>query len=220
MRPKNLIFLSIIIVLLSSTLASYTATESTVSKMLTSNLKEKNKQNTKFLYPIGSYESFEIFKSRTPNSDIVFNKTQLKHILSSNYQLKYNDGKRVKKPFAVSNGTELFVNVKLLKKQIESKFKGQLSNTNNDYLLAYYINKDFIYFENECISDYGIVAKFIRYGIIFDYSKSDFIVLDRNSKIKILLTENFPELLDDFQYIDEKPNLKEVRELMIKIFKI
>ncbi len=220
MKTSNLIFLTIITVLLSSCLASNTATESSVSKKITSNLKQQVYQNANFLYPSGSYETFESFRTRTPNSDIVFNKSQLKHILSSNYQLKYNDGKRLKKPLAVSNGSELFVNVNLLKRHIESKFKGQLSNTNNDYLLAYYMNKDFIYFENECISDYGLVAKFVRYGIVYDNSKSDFIVLDRNSKIKILLTENFPELLTEFQYNDEKPNLNDVRVIMQKIFKI
>lgn len=220
MKVNNIIPLIIITVLLSSCLASNTATESTVSKILTSNLKEQDYQNTNFIYPRGSYETFEVFKTRTPNSDIVFNKTQLKHILSSNYQLKYNNGERVKKPFAVSNGTELFVNVKLLKKQVGSKFKGQLANTNNDYLMAYYINNDFIYFENECVSDYGVVGKFVRYGIIYDNSKSDFIVLDRNSKIKTLLNDNFPELLDEFKYDDEKPDLNNVRALIIKIFKI
>ena len=116
---------------------------------------------TNFIYPKGAYMTFEDFVAIKPTAEIAFKKTQMKNILSTNFQLIYNNGKRVKKPFAVSNGKELFVRVKHLKKQIESKYRGQPSDADRDYLWAYLVDKNFLYVENELISDYGFVAKFV-----------------------------------------------------------
>jgi len=219
MKTLNTILLIIITsLLLSSCLATNTATESSISKKITSNVIPQKVNQTSLFYPRGAYNTFNDFKNRTPSNSISFNKSQLKHILSSNYQLKFENGKRVKKPFAVSNGRELFVRVYHIKKQMEKKYKGKPSDANRDYLLAYYVNNQFLYFENEFVSDYGIVTKFARYGIIYNNKTKEFIVLDRNSNINKFIKDNFPNLKDKYFFSNKKVNLNKVRELMNEMF--
>ena len=41
--------------------------------------------NHEDLYPKGKYETIHDFNLKTPNSNIDFNKSQLKHLISANY---------------------------------------------------------------------------------------------------------------------------------------
>ncbi len=216
MKFKNYIF-PILSILLTSCFAS--KIESEISKNITKNLNLNKYQNNKNLYPKGRYEEMQDLKIKKPNSDISFNKSQVEHILSSNYQLKSLEGKRIKKPFAVSNGNELFVNVKKLEKFLKEKQKISLSNGNNDFIRAYYINENFAYFETEIISNYVLFVKFIRVGIIYNSPNNNFIAFDQEYKIEKFLDENFKNLKYEPTYKTEKiPNLRDVRKLMLKVF--
>lgn len=219
MNYTKITIFSFLSILLTSCLVTNTAIESDISKNITRNLNMQKFQNNESLYPKGRYEKIQDFKMKKTSSDISFNKSQLKHILSSNYQLRNIEGKRIKKPFAVSNGNELFVNVKKLEKKLKEKTKISLSNTNNDFIRAYYVNENFAYFETEIISNYVLVAKFRRVGIMYNSSKNNFIVFDQREKIENFLEENFSDLKDEPIYITKKtPDLRDIRKLMLKVF--
>ena len=59
----------------------------------------------------------------------------------------------------------------------------KLSNANNDFLKAYFLNSDFVYFETEMISVYIVITKFKRTGILYCNRKNEFVVFDNNSKV-------------------------------------
>ena len=207
-------------ILFVSCLATNTTTENINSKAITNSLNVQHNVTLNSLYPTGAYRTFNDFAKRAVTDTITFTKSQLKHIRSANYQLLYNNGKRVKEPFAVSNGTELFVSVKKLKKYFNGSVKGKLSEINNDYLLAYYVNDKFLYFEDELVYEYVVAEKFIRYGILYNSSTQKFIILDKGSKINAFLKKYFPGLEGKYNFIDKNPNLNKVRMLMADVFNV
>jgi len=212
-----IIFLSL---LLTSCLSTNTAIESDISKKITETIKKQQFNQNEFPYPKGLFIKYEDFKNKIPNQDISYSKSQLKHILSTNYQLRDGNGKRIKEPFAVSNGNELLVRGKYMKNMFAGNFSGTPTEINNDYLLAYFINDNFIYFENDFNTNMIVLNKRVRYGIIYSKSKNEFIVLGNSSIINEFIKEEFPEFVNRFHFSDSIPNLLKVRNLMSYLFDV
>lgn len=179
-------------------------------------------RKSSFFLQAGLYESFEDFKLKTSIGSIDFNESQLKNTLSTGYQLKYINGKRIKKAFAVSNGEKIFVRVNQMKKHFLEKNRGNPIDGNRDYSLAYLQNEKYLYFENFFYSTgtaiLGAGAIHLR-GIIYDSTKEKFIVFKYGNDIEEFLKTERPELIEKYDLSMKKIEIDIVRSIMLDFFK-
>ena len=180
-----------------------------------------SQENEKLFLKNGIYKTFSDFKSKTANSEIEFKKSQLKNNLSPAFQLRYKSGKRIKNIFCVSNGKELFVRGKGIKKNFKEKNRGKIVVDPNDYLLAYLQNSKFLYFEHFFMSTGSAflpVGKMYMRGIIYDSTIEKFIIFKYGTDIKEFLDRNKISLFKKYNLTKEKIDLEIVRKIMLEIF--
>lgn len=180
-------------------------------------------QKKTFFIPPGIYESFEDFKSKKPSSsNNNFTYSQLEKIITTGYQLRSENGKRIKRKFALSNGDKIFVRVSKMKKHFLENNRGNPIDVNRDYSLAYLQNEQFLYFENFFFSTgtalLGVGKMHLR-GIIYDSTKEKFIVFKYESDVKRFLEETKPQLLEKYDLNNgKKIDIKTVRLVMLDLF--
>ncbi|WP_299056912.1 hypothetical protein [uncultured Polaribacter sp.] len=180
-----------------------------------------SQENESLFLKNGIYKTFFDFKSKIANSEIEFSKSQLKNNLSPAFQLRYKNGKRVKNIFCVSNGKELFVRGKGIKKNFKEKKRGKIVIDPNDYLLAYLQNNKFLYFEHFFMSTGSAflpIGKMYMRGIIYDSTIEKFIIFKYGTDVKEFLNRNKISLLKKYNLTKEKIALEIVREIMLEIF--
>jgi hypothetical protein len=181
-----------------------------------------SQEKEKLFLKNGIYKTFSDFKSKVANSEIEFTKSQLKNNLSPSFQLRYKNGKRIKKIFCVSNGKELFVRGKGIKKNFKEKKRGKIVIDPNDYLLAYLQNNKFLYFEHFFMSTGSAflpISKMHMRGIIYDSTIEKFIILKYGTDVKEFLKRNKPSLSEKFNLSKDKIQLEIVRQIMLDFFR-
>ena len=169
----------------------------------------------------GIYKTFSDFKSKIPNSEVEFTKSQLKNNLSPAFQLRFENGKRIKKIFCVSNGKELFVLGKGIKKNLKEKNRGKMVIDPNEYLLAHLENNKFLYFEEYFMSigsAFLPLGKMHLRGIIYDSTIGKFIIFKYGTDVEEFLDRNKLYLSKKYNLTKEKIDLEIVRKIMLEIF--
>ncbi len=158
-------------------------------------------ENT-FIYPKGIYNTFEDFKNKTPNAfDELTVKIGNDTIAHRFYYVK--DGEKLNKVFAVSDGENLFIDIKAMVKMFNKDDKSQLKDDGKYFLKAKNYG-EYIYFEDYFTSKSaamlgGLVgasaARRIK-GIIYDYKTLEFNLFKNTADFRSFLAINHPEYLD------------------------
>ena len=127
-------------------------------------------------FPKGIYLTLDDLLSINPSRAIEFTKVQGYN--TKTYIIKDANKKRIKKPFAISDGVDLYINSKQSKKLIKGSGKGMQGAMGNTYNKILVGNRSFLYFE-----DYfatvgsafmgGLSGVYTTYlcGVIFETSK-------------------------------------------------
>ena len=180
-----------------------------------------SQENEKKFLKVGIYETFADFSAKLPNREIDFTKSQLKNNFSPAFQLRFKNGKRIKKAFCVSDGENVYVKERQIKKLFKEKNRGNPIGDRRDYLLAYLQNDNFLYFENYFYSTgtalLGVGKMHLR-GIIYDSSIKKFIVFKYGTDIKEFLSRVKPSLTKKHELTKEKVDIKFVRNIMLDFF--
>lgn len=168
--------------------------------------KNINKELKDFPYPKGLYKSFNDFKLKTPSKDISFTASQLDTIASTGFQLIDNEGKIIKKAFAISDGEKIFVRVKSMNKYFhrpdkDKRIDDRPKDIKMDYSLAYFTSENYLYFENyfynKQMMDLIGGMTYLK-GIIYLQSSEKFLVFKYNQDFKNYLSLKSKELTDNY----------------------
>lgn len=170
----------------------------------------------KSYFKSGFYKDLIEFDLRTSSSNSDFKANKIKTTL--HYRLKYKSGKRIKSPFAVSDGEKLYIKTKSISDNLSNDYWIILSDEGSVYSIASKINDKLIYLEEEelgkTIAFIGIATAKTR-GIIYEHETKKFTVLKKNSDLFDFLNRNSPELIR--QYCIENSNDKVKIEFLRKI---
>lgn len=155
-----------------------------------------------FIYPKGIYNTFEDFKNKMPNTfDELTVKIGNDTIAHRFYYAK--NGEKLNKVFAVSDGENLYVDIKSMVKMFNKDDKSQLKD-DGKYFLKSKNCGHYIYFEDYFTSKSaamlgGLVgasaARRIK-GIIYDYKTLEFNLFKNITDFRSFIAINHPEYLD------------------------
>ncbi|MCM2301325.1 MAG: hypothetical protein NDI80_01735 [Flavobacteriaceae bacterium] len=163
---------------------------------------ENNRPNL-VAYPKGIYQSYENFKSGIPTDTLTqFVKKTGNDTISHRF---YNGltNTRLKKEFAFSDGTHLYLNLNQIIKNFEKEDKGQLKDDGSYHIKALTIGARYIYFEDYFTSTEaavlgGLMAASIARrvkGFVYDREKQQFNLFKNAQDFEKFIRENHPEYL-------------------------
>ncbi|MBS3992174.1 MAG: hypothetical protein KGZ87_00480 [Bacteroidetes bacterium] len=163
---------------------------------------ENNRQSSHY-YPKGIYQTFETFKSGIPSdSTSLFVKKTGNDTISHRF---YNGltNERLKKEFAFSDGTHLYLNLNQIIKNFEKEDRGQLKDDGSYHIKALTIGSRYIYFEDYFTSTEaavlgGLMAASIARrvkGLVYDREKQQFNLFKNAQDFEKFIRENHPEHL-------------------------
>ncbi len=174
-------------------------------------------------FPKGIYSTLDDLIAVNPSEAIEFTKVQGYN--SKTYILKYPNNKRIKKPFAVSDGVDLYINSKQVKKLIEGRGKGMQGAIGNTYNKVLVGNRLFFYFEDYFASVGskfmgGLSGVYTTYlcGVIFDTTKRKTSVFRKPKDINAFFSEHRADIHVDLP--NRKLIIDETRNLMIDFFNL
>lgn len=174
-------------------------------------------------FPKGIYLTLDDLLSIDPSRAIEFTKVQGYN--TKTYIIKDANKKRIKKPFAISDGVDLYINSKQSKKLIKGRGKGMQGAMGNTYNKILVGNRSFLYFE-----DYfatvgsafmgGLSGVYTTYlcGVIFETSKRKVSVFRKPKDINAFLSEHDADL--KIELPNRKLKIQETRNLMIDFFNL
>ncbi len=163
--------------------------------------------STPRLYQKGIYKAFEDFKKAIPTDTITqfIIKRSRDSIKFKFYDAKTED--RLKKEFAYSDGTNLYVSLKKMIKEFPREDRSQLKDDGNFCVKALKIGSKYIYFENYFTSKESVIiggiiagsaARRIK-GIVYDVEKETFNLFKNALDFENFVKENHPEYLSLLQ---------------------
>lgn len=171
--------------------------------------------------PKGVYLTINDLINVNPSEAIEFTKVQGYN--TKTYILKDANKKRIKKPFALSDGVDLYINSKQTKRLIKGRGKGMQGAMGNTYNKILVGNRSFFYFEDYFASVGsafmgGLSGVYTTYlcGVIFDTSKRKVSVFRKPKDINAFFSTHNPDLKIDLP--NQKLKIVETRNLMIDFF--
>lgn len=174
-------------------------------------------------FPKGVYLTIDDLMNINPSEAIEFTKVQGYN--TKTYILKDANQKRIKKPFALSDGVDLYINSKQTKKLIKGRGKGMQGAMGNTYNKILVGNRSFFYFEDYFASVGsafmgGLSGVYTTYlcGVIFDTSKRNVSVFRKPKDINAFFSTHKPDLKIDLP--NRKLKIEETRNLMIDFFNL
>ena len=174
------------------------------------------------LFAAGQYQTLSDFEKKTPNENLEFRTHKLENVITVGFQLIDKNDRRIKKPFAVSNGKTLFVKVSKMQKLIRKTQKpGQPNDSGWDYIPALLLNENLLYFENYFapIGKQIFWGKIYLTGIIYDCNEHTFTVLNSNELVNNFIANKKPELTKKYKFTGKQVDLKMLRLLVNEIIK-
>ena len=157
-------------------------------------------------YPKGVYETYEDFRAKTPTSTPNLSNAMTDDQIAYRFNNLDDKGKKLKKVFAVSDGTGLYIHVVNLIKKFNSEDKGQGYDGGIYYLKAenkggYLFVRD--YFTSNSAAMWGglIAAAAARRtkGVIYDEEKESFNLFKNMEEFKTFMEVNHPNVTLDLE---------------------
>lgn len=174
-------------------------------------------------FPKGVYLTLDDLLSVNPAKAIEFTKVQGYN--TKTYILKDANKKRIKKPFALSDGVDLYINSKQTKRLIKGRGKGMQGAMGNTYNKILVGNRSFFYFEDYFASVGsalmgGLSGVYTTYlcGVLFDTSNKKAFVFRKPKDINAFFSAHKPDLKIDLP--NRKLKIDETRNLMIDFFNL
>jgi len=161
-------------------------------------------QNSTLKFPKGIYQSFDHFKEKIPSDTISNFRIKIGNDTISHRFYNTKTDKRLKKHFAFSDGSNLYVNVKGMMKNFEREDKSQLKDDGNYHLKAKLIGHKYIYFEDYFTSSGaafwgGVIAASIARrikGVLYNYETNTFNLFKNAADFEKFVSENHPQYLE------------------------
>lgn len=174
-------------------------------------------------FPKGVYLTLDDLLSVNPSKAIEF--TKIQGYNTKTYILKDINKKRIKKPFALSDGVDLYINSKQTKRLIKGRGKGMQGAMGNTYNKILVGNRSFFYFEDYFASVGsafmgGLSGVYTTYlcGVLFDTSNRKVSVFRKPKDINLFFSKHNPDLKIDLP--NRKLKIEETRNLMIDFFNL
>jgi hypothetical protein len=174
-------------------------------------------------YPKGIYLTLDDLINANPSEAVEF--TTVQGYNTKTYILKGPDNKRIKKPFAVSDGVGLYIHSKQVKKLIKGRGKGMQGASGNAYNKVLVGNRLFFYFEDYFASVGsmfmgGLSGVYTTYlcGVVFDTTKRKTSVFRKPKDINAFFLEHRAAIHVDLP--NRKLIIDETRNLMIDFFNL
>jgi hypothetical protein len=175
-----------------------TAQNDTINNPITEGI-----NNLKFIeeYPKGIYNTLADFKNKIPNSTENFTIEDGKSSIA--YRFVNDSKKKIKNAFAISDGENLFLNIKSIITNFDESGNGQACDGGNYYLKVYFTNK-YLFMSHYFASTaayilgglIGIMASRREKGIIFDEKNDNFHLFKNYKEFKNFIKQNYYEQSD------------------------
>lgn len=187
--------------------------------LLLANLYFASGQSSKFIYPEGTYITFEDFINKKPSIENSISAKQGKNVIITTFRIKDGDGNKIKDAFAVSDGQFVYVRSNAMLNHLTNSEFNKPNATNKDYSIASLVNKDYLYFEvffqNKSVRTLGIGKVYLA-GIIYDNSNHKFTFLDTIKDLEAVLGEQ--EANNDKNYRVNGQNIELARKVVSRLF--
>ncbi len=176
-------------------------------------------------YPKGIYETFEAYQKQEP-TDVKTEFTTKMSKDSIKYRF-YNTAteKRIRKAFAFSDGTHLYVSAKYIYKHLNRKDSGkQLKDDGNYHLKSHKIGTHYHYFENYYTSTAAVIwggaiataaARRVK-GVVYDVAHKEFNIFRNAKDFKRFVNENHKTYAENHPEIMSKKGTEDIK--MIRSF--
>ncbi len=152
-------------------------------------------------YPKGIYNTLADFKNKTPNSTENFALEDGKSSIA--YRFVNDSKKKIKDAFAISDGENLFINIKSIIPNFDESGNGQSYDGGNYYLKVYFTSKYLFmsdYFASTAASMLGGLtggmASRREKGIIFVEKNDKFHLFKNYKEFENFINQNYPEKSD------------------------
>lgn len=150
-------------------------------------------------YPKGVYETYEDFRAKTPSSTPRLSLAMTDDNIAYRFLNLDDKEKKLKKPFAVSDGKDLYIHVVNLMKKFNSEDKGQSYDGGIYYLKAenkggYLFVRDF-FVSNSAAMWGGLIATAAARrtkGVIYEEDKESFNLFKNLEEFKTFMQVNHP----------------------------
>ncbi|CAI8426200.1 MAG: Uncharacterised protein [Polaribacter sejongensis] len=181
------------------------------------------------VYPKGIYITYEDFARRKPSDTT----TELKLKPSANQDnvvrvFKKGTTKRLKRNFAVCDGQNLYVRIKLVSKKFLSKDRGQMKDDGNYCIKVEQLGPNYLYFEDYFTSGAsvflgGVIASSASRrlkGIVYDLKLFKFDLFRNAKDFKQFLEKSHPQKLPLIEAQEKEDGRKKSQENIDLIRKI
>lgn len=157
-------------------------------------------------YPKGVYETYEDFRAKTPSSTPRLSLAMTDDNIAYRFLNLDDKEKKLKKPFAVSDGKDLYIHVVNLMKKFNSEDKGQSYDGGIYYLKAenkggYLFVRDF-FVSNSAAMWGGLIATAAARrtkGVIYEEDKESFNLFKNLEEFKTFMQVNHPQVSLDLE---------------------
>lgn len=152
-------------------------------------------------YPKGVYETYEDFRAKTPTSSPRLSLPMTDDNVAYRFLNLDDKEKKLKKPFAVSDGKDLYLQVVHLMKKFNSEDKGQSYDGGIYFLKAenkggYLFVKDY-FVSNSAAMWGGLIATAAARrtkGVIYEEEKESFNLFKNLDEFKTFMEVNYPQV--------------------------
>lgn len=181
------------------------------------------------VYPKGIYTTYEDFARRKP-SDVATKITLKSSANQDNVVRVFKKGttKRLKRNFAVSDGQNLYVRIKQVRKKFSSKDRGQMKDDGNYCIKVEQLGPKYLYFEDYFASGAslflggaiaGSASRRLK-GMVYDLKSLKFDLFRNAKDFKQFVQKNHPEKLPLIEMQEKEDGRKKAQENIELIRKI
>ena len=181
------------------------------------------------VYPKGIYATYEDFARRQP-SDTTTEFTFKSSANQDNVVRVFKKGtkKRLKRNFAISDGQNLYVRIKQVRKKFPGKDRGQMKDDGNYCIKVEQLGPNYIYFEDYFASSASLIlggaiagsASRRLKGVIYDLKSLKFDLFRNAKDFKQFIKKKHPKQLALIEAQEQKDGRKKSQENIDLVRKI